>query len=160
MIHPLRAARVFFIISLTMTGAGLSGCATQDKEARAIPPGTKSAKLAHAATVKSAKAVPAKPSADSVRTASLSPSSADADEELAGKKLIYRYGGVRGTILYHADGTLAYDEPGIRSGTGKWQILDGRLCQSFSGISEPCQTLRKSGETYYAGPLTLVMAKP
>jgi hypothetical protein len=109
--------------------------------------------------VKSAKAVPPKSSADSVRTASLSASS-DADEELAGKTLIYRYGGARGTILYHADGTLAYDEPGVRSGTGKWQILDGRLCQSFSGISEPCQTLRKSGETYYAGPMTLVMAKP
>jgi hypothetical protein len=159
MIHPHRATRLFFIISLTMTGAGLSGCATQDKEARAIP-GTKSVKLAHAASVKSAKAVPAKSSADSVRTASLSPSSADADEELAGKTLIYRYGGARGTIRYHADGTLAYDEPGIRSGTGKWQILDGRLCQSFSGISEPCQTLRKSGETYYAGPMTLVMTKP
>ena len=37
MIHPHRAARVFFIISLTMTSAGLSGCATQEKEARAIP---------------------------------------------------------------------------------------------------------------------------
>jgi hypothetical protein len=159
MIHPQRAARVFFIISLTMTGTALSGCATQDKQAQATP-GVKSSKLAHAATVKPAKAVRAKTTADALRTASLSPSSAEADAELAGKTLIYRYGEARGTILYRPDGTLAYDEPGVRSGTGKWQILDGRLCQSFSGISEPCQVLRKSAGTYYAGPMTLVMAKP
>jgi outer membrane protein TolC len=159
MIYPQRAVRVFFIMSLTMTGTGLSGCATQDKHAQATS-GAKSSKLAHSAASKTAKAVLAKPSADGVRTASLSPSSADADAGLAGKTLIYRYGQSRGTILYHLDGTLAYDEPGVRSGTGKWQILDGRLCQSFSGISEPCQILRKSAGTYYAGPMTLVMAKP
>ena len=159
MIYPQRVVRVFFIMSLAMTGTGLSGCATQDKQAQATS-GVKSSKLAHSAAGKTAKAILAKPSADGVRTASLSPSSADADAELAGKTLIYRYGESRGTILYHLDGTLAYDEPGVRSGTGKWQILDGRLCQSFSGISEPCQILRKSGGTYYAGPMTLVMAKP
>jgi hypothetical protein len=157
MIHPHRAVRVFFIVSLTMTGTGLTGCATQDKQAQATS-GVKSAKL-HSAG-KTAKAIEAKPSADGVRTASLSPSAADADAELAGKTLIYRYGKSRGTVLYHPDGTLAYDEPGVRSGTGKWQILDGRLCQSFSGISEPCQVLRKSAGTFYAGPMTLVMANP
>ena len=157
MIHPQRAVRVFFIVSLTMTGAGLSGCATQDKHAQATS-GVKSSKL-HSAS-KTAKAVPAKPSADGIATASLPSSSAHRDAELAGKTLIYRYGQSRGTILYHPDGTLAYDEPGVRSGTGKWQMLDGRLCQSFSGISEPCQILRKSAGTFYAGPMTLVMAKP
>jgi hypothetical protein len=155
MIHPHRAVRVCFIVSLTMTAAGLSGCATQDKHAYATS-GVKSSKLPSPS--KTAKAIPAKPSPDGIRTASLSPSSPHA--ELAGKTLIYRYGESRGTILYHPDGTLAYDEPGVRSGTGKWQILDGRLCQSFSGISEPCQILRKSAETFYAGPMTLVMAKP
>jgi hypothetical protein len=159
MIYPQRVVRVFFIMSLATTGTGLSGCATQDKQAQATS-GVKSSKLAHSAARKTAKAILAKPSADDVRTASLAPSSADADAELAGKTLIYRYGESRGTILYHLDGTLAYDEPGVRSGTGKWQILDGKLCQSFSGISEPCQVLRKSAGTYYAGPMTLVMAKP
>ncbi|MGH6874072.1 MAG: hypothetical protein ACREDW_03580 [Aestuariivirgaceae bacterium] len=153
--------RAFFVLTLVMTGTVLSGCATQDKDARATT-GAKSTKLAHAAAMKTVKAKPAKSSADPVRTASLSasPRAAGAEAELAGKTLIYRYGGARGTILYRADGTLTYDEPGIRSGTGKWQVLDGKLCQSFSGISEPCQTLRKSGQTYYAGPMTLVMAKP
>ena len=149
--------RVFFIVSLTVTAAGLSGCATQDKHAQATS-GVKSSKL-HSAS-KTAKAVRAKPTSDGVRTASLAPSPAHPDAELAGKTLIYRYGESRGTILYRPDGTLAYDEPGVRSGTGKWQILDGRLCQSFSGISEPCQILRKSAGTYYAGPMTLVSAKP
>jgi hypothetical protein len=157
MIHPHRAVRVCFIVSLTMTAAGLSGCATQDKHAYATS-GVKPSKL-HSAS-KTAKATLAKPSPDGIRTASLSPSSPHRDAELAGKTLIYRYGESRGTILYHPDGTLAYDEPGVRSGTGKWQILDGRLCQSFSGISEPCQILRKSAGTFYAGPMTLVMAKP
>lgn len=157
MIHPHRAVRVCFIVSLTMTAAGLSGCATQDKHAYATS-GVKSSKL-HSAS-KTAKAIPAKPSPDGIRTASLSPPSPHRDAELAGKTLIYRYGESRGTILYHPDGTLAYDEPGVRSGTGKWQILDGRLCQSFSGISEPCQILRKSAGTFYAGPMTLVMARP
>ena len=119
MIRSDRAACVFFSISLAMTGAGLSGCATPDKEARTTT-GAKSQKLAKSATMKSTKAVPAKSHADSVRTASLSSSSADADGGLAGKTLIYRYGGARGTILYRADGSLTYDEPGIRSGTGKW----------------------------------------
>jgi hypothetical protein len=159
MINPQRAVRVFLIISLAATGTGLAGCASQDKQAQAIP-GVKSSKLTHAAAGKTAKSIVTKPSADTVRTASLSPSSANADAELAGKTLIYKYGESRGTILYHPDGTLAYAEPGVRSGTGKWQMLDGRLCQSFSGISEPCQILRKSAGTYYAGPMTLVMAKP
>lgn len=159
MINSHRAVRVFFIISLAMTGTGLSGCATADKEAKATT-GAKTTKLASSATTKAKKAVPAKSLGDSVRTASLSVPSAEADGGLGGKTLIYRYGSARGTILYRADGTLTYDEPGIRSGTGKWQIVDGKLCQSFSGISEPCQTLRKSGQTYYAGPMTLVMAKP
>jgi hypothetical protein len=44
MIHPHRAVRVFFIVSLTMTGTGLTGCATQDKQAQATS-GVKSAKL-------------------------------------------------------------------------------------------------------------------
>jgi hypothetical protein len=161
MIHSHWGVRVFFVFSLVVTGAGLSGCATQDRAAEATA-GAKSPKLAQPATVKSTKAIPVKSMADPVRTASLSASSgaADAERELAGKTVIYRYGEARGIILYHADGTLIYDEPGIRSGTGKWQVLDGKLCQSFSGISEPCRTLRKSGQTYYAGPMTLVMAKP
>jgi hypothetical protein len=154
--HSHRAMRVFLAIGLAITGAGFSGCATQNKQAQAT--GAKSTKLARSATVKSAKP---KSQADSVSTASLSlPAAADADEELAGKTLVYRYGKARGTILYRADGTLTYDEPGIRSGTGKWQLLDGKLCQSFSGISEPCRILRRSGQTYHAGPMTLVMAKP
>jgi hypothetical protein len=156
MINPQRAVRVFLIIGLAATGTGLAGCASQDKQAQAIP-GVKSSKLTHMAAGKTAKSILAKPSADAVRTASLSP---NADAELAGKTLIYKYGQSRGTILYRPDGTLAYAEPGVRSGTGKWQMLDGRLCQSFSGISEPCQILRKSAGTYYAGPMTLVMAKP
>jgi hypothetical protein len=158
-IHPQTVVRVCFVISLTMTGTALSGCAAHDKQAQSTS-GAKAAKLTHSAGSKTAKAIPAKSSADAVRTASLSPSSSGAHAELAGKALIYRYGESRGTILYHPDGTLAYDEPGVRSGTGKWEILDGRLCQSFSGISEPCQVLRKSAGTYYAGPMTLVMAKP
>jgi hypothetical protein len=158
-IHPQTVVRVCLVISLTMTGTALSGCAPGDKQAQSTS-GAKASKLTRSAGSKTAKAIPAKPSADAVRTASLSPSSSGAHAELAGKALIYRYGESRGTILYHPDGTLAYDEPGVRSGTGKWEILDGRLCQSFSGISEPCQVLRKSAGTYYAGPMTLVMAKP
>jgi hypothetical protein len=157
MIHLARGVRVILAAVLALAGAGASGCTMHHKEA------TKLASTAKpAAKAKAAKAAPAKPPADAMRTASLgaSPEASGPEADLAGKTWIYRYGKTRGTIVYYAGGVFTYDEPGIRSGSGKWQVHGDRMCHSFSGISEPCQALRKAGDTYYAGSMTLVLAKP
>jgi hypothetical protein len=161
MIHSAHGVRVIVLALLAATATGISGCTTHQKEAAATA-GGKSHKVARPAAVKTAKITPVRSKADPVRTASLAaaPEASGREADLVGKSWIYRYGKSRGTIIYHADGTSTYDEPGIRSGTGRWQIHGDKFCQSFSGIPEPCQTLRRSGQTYYAGSMTLVTAKP
>jgi hypothetical protein len=157
-IHLTRGLRVILAATLALAGAGVSGCTMHQKQATKLAsPGKPAAKP------KAAKAAaPAKPPADALSTASLgaSPKASGPEADLAGKTWIYRYGKTRGTIVYHSDGVFTYDEPGVRSGSGKWQVNGDRLCHSFSGIPEPCQALRKAGGTYYAGSMTLVMAKP
>ena len=69
------------------------------------------------------------------------------------------YGGSRGTITYNADGTTSFNEPGLRKGSGKWQLRDGEICQSFSGIKEPCVSLRQSGKAIYLGSMKLTKAE-
>ena len=78
---------------------------------------------------------------------------------MIGRTWNYEYRGSRGTITYHADGTATYNEPGLRQGSGKWQMRGKEFCQSFSGIKEPCVRLRQSGKAIYVGDIKLTQAE-
>ena len=81
---------------------------------------------------------------------------------LGGKTFAYEGGGMKGTIIYAADGSSLYTEDGKGNGTGKWRAKDGQLCQSFdpadflpSGRSETCASFARSANGYAAGPIRL-----
>jgi hypothetical protein len=81
---------------------------------------------------------------------------------LGGKTFAYEGGGMKGTIIYAADGTSLYTEDGKGNGTGRWSAKDGQLCQSFdptsflpNGRPESCASFARSGTGYAAGPVTL-----
>ncbi len=89
-------------------------------------------------------------------------SASDISTALGGKTFAYEGGGLKGTIIYAADGSSLYTEDGKGNGTGKWRSKDGQLCQSFdpadflpSGRPETCSAFQRSGTGYAAGPLVL-----
>jgi hypothetical protein len=153
--------RVVLAVSFLAIGVFVSGCSTHQQESAKASAGTHAVKTASVKKrVKTAKAEAPKPAtarkaADAMHTASIAPAAAP----IVGRTWNYEYGGSRGTITYNADGTSSFNEPGLRKGTGKWQMRDGELCQSFSGIKEPCVSLRQSGKAIYLGSMKLTQAE-
>ena len=163
MIDSPQFGRVNFAVSFLVIGVLISGCSTHQQESAKASAGTHAVKTASVKktvkTVKTAKAEPAKTpatskAADAMHTASIAP-----EAPIVGKTWNYEYGGSRGTITYNADGTTSFNEPGLRKGSGKWQLRDGEICQSFSGIKEPCVSLRQSGKAIYLGSMKLTKAE-
>ena len=89
--------------------------------------------------------------ADKIETASMKSRAAG----LAGGTWSYEYRGQRGTITYHTDGTFAYQQQGVGSGTGRWEMRDGKFCQAVSGSRDRCVSLRQAGKAVYIGHVKL-----
>jgi hypothetical protein len=161
MIDSPRSGRVILVVSFLAIGVFLSGCSTHQQEGAKASAGAHAVKTASVEKpVKTVKVEPAKMpaasrAADAMHTASIAPEAAP----IVGRTWNYEYGGSRGTITYNADGTTSFNEPGLRKGTGKWQMRDGEVCQSFSGIKEPCISLRQSGKALYLGSMKLTQAE-
>jgi hypothetical protein len=156
-IYARACGRVLLALSVLALGTSLSACLHSEQNAK-VSATAKQTKTASAKQrTKTAKAVPRvattarAQAADPVTTASIAPEGAP----IAGRTWNYEYAGSRGTITYNLDGTSSYNEPGLRKGSGKWRIQDGALCQSFSGIKEPCVNLRQSGKAIYVGDMKL-----
>jgi hypothetical protein len=174
-IYRRLCGRVILAVSLLALGASLPACKHTDGNAKLAPAGKpvktaavkKPAKMARMTKAKITKARPAprtaraapipRPSADPVTTASIDPRSTAAP--VLGGTWNYEYAGSRGTITFNADGTSAFNEPGLRKGSGKWQLRGDKFCQSFSGIKEPCVSLRQSGKAIYLGDMKLTRAE-
>ena len=163
MIDFPKSGCVSLAVSFLVMGVLVSGCSTQHQESARASVGTHRVKTAsvkkQAKSVKTAKAEPAKTpaapkAADAMHTASIAP-----ETPIVGRTWNYEYGGSRGTITYNADGTSSFNEPGLRKGAGKWHLRDGAICQSFSGIKEPCVSLRQSGKAIYLGSMKLTQAE-
>jgi hypothetical protein len=93
--------------------------------------------------------------ADKIETASMKPRAAG----LAGGTWSYEYQGKRGTITYNTNGTFAYQQQGLRSGTGRWEMRDGKFCQTVSGSRDRCVSLRQEGKAFYIGNVKLTPAR-
>ena len=165
MINSPLFGRVFLAVSFIAMSIGSTGCTThrqQSAEATGSTHKVKTASLrkpAKIAKAQPAKTQPAKAAtvvntSAEIVTASLAPQA-----PIVGRTWNYEYGGSRGTITYNADGTSSFNEPGLRKGSGKWRMQDGTLCQSFSGIKEPCVSLRQSGKAIYVGGMKLTQAE-
>lgn len=172
MINSTLYGRVFLVVSLITAGFGNSACTMHgqaDSKAKTA--------VARAGAVRTASVKPARPAhanvpakaaalATPIVTSSIDPAAAMSGSAtpnlttvIVGKTWNYEYAGSRGTITYLPDGTTRYDEPGLRSGKGKWQLRDNEICQSFSGIKERCVELRQAGKAYYIGRIKLTPAK-
>jgi hypothetical protein len=84
---------------------------------------------------------------------------------LAGRTWHYEGANFRGTITFNADGTIDYDQSGEGRGTGRWHVVDGKLCESFDpgpaipeGRKDMCFPFRHSGGAYYVSSTKLTPA--
>lgn len=158
--------RVFLTVSVVAAGIGISACSANRQQPSAAA--TAAVRTSAVKTVKLARlsrAAAASKSVDQVVTAStnatpLSAKSGGMSDVIVGKTWNYEYSSSRGTITYYPDGTSNYNEPGLRRGTGTWQMRGNEFCQSFSGIKEPCVILRQAGKAYHIGHIKLTLASP
>lgn len=70
-----------------------------------------------------------------------------------------------GVTLYADDGSSLVEVTGKGTTTGKWQVQDGQLCESFApapflpkGVPMTCQPFTGSGNTYKVGQATFTLA--
>lgn len=81
---------------------------------------------------------------------------------LVGRTWHYESDDFRGTITFNANGTIDYDQSGEGRGTGRWHVVDGKLCESFDpgpvipqGRKDMCFPFRKSHGAHFVGTTKL-----
>jgi hypothetical protein len=92
-------------------------------------------------------------------------SSAEIKRVLSGKSWKWSSPRNSGVTLYADDGSSLVEVTGKGTTTGKWQVKDGQLCESFSpapflpnGVPMTCQPFSGSGNTYKVGQATFTLA--
>jgi Protein of unknown function (DUF995) len=70
-----------------------------------------------------------------------------------------------GVTLYASDGTSLVQVDGKGNTTGKWQVKDGYLCESFApatfmpqGVAMSCQPITGSGNSFRVGQADFTLA--
>ncbi len=84
---------------------------------------------------------------------------------LVGRTWNYENADFRGTITFNADGTIDYNQSGAGRGTGRWHVVDGKLCESFDpgpaipkGRKDMCFPFRHVGGNFYVSSTKLTPA--
>jgi hypothetical protein len=126
------------VISATIIGLALAGCATGPKGVRVTNGGTS------AFTDKEG---------EKIRNLSAS----DIKSRIVGKTFQYTRKDGNGFVTYNADGSFNYQDDTRGEGTGQWSVSGEQYCETFGpGSAQECGVFKTTGDAYFAANSRLV----